>query len=115
MNYSLSFESFKYEKITPTVGSLIIVDDWRVQYWQKLMPETWEKADFRMPTGYENPKGTPAGRGLIESLACKVRVTGRKVMVHSTRGFYECKIRVEITFIGDGEADTIVHGWMRVD
>jgi hypothetical protein len=41
----------------------------------------------------------------------RVRVTGRTIQPNPKVGE---GVRVEITFVGDGEADTVTRGWMKV-
>ncbi len=87
------------QEITVGVGSVIMPDGWR--FAEKLIPETWDKADFRIPTPHLAP--------VIESLAVKVEVTGRTYQ----RKNGEYWVRVRIEYVGDCEPSTFVPGWMK--
>ena len=90
------------EPIRPKVGLWVWPDEWELG--DHLQPcDDWSEADFRLK----------AARVGID-LACKVDVTGRTIRQApgtSVRKF----VRVKITFVGDGEADTETGGWMRID
>ena len=63
-----------------------------------LLPcDDWNAADWRFPTQ-------------IHDLACNVEITGR---VAQKRGGAYWK-RAEITFVGDGEPNKVVRGFVRV-
>ena len=98
-------ECFYETQVTPAVGKRVIPDGWGNPgntSGSLLIPcDDWDKADFRLPTGYHE---------FHYDLAVNVEVTGRTVQ--SKGGCYV--IRVKVTFVGDCEPDTISGGWMEV-
>ncbi len=50
-------------------------------------------------------------RGPIESLAAEIEITGRTVQTFQGN---DC-VRVRVVFKGDGEPDTVTHGWMKLE
>ena len=88
----------------PAAGSLIALDGRPLN--ERLAPcEFPEFAPFRFPsssmqfvTGCVGP-------------ACRVDVTARKVTFRPGG----CWVRVAVTFVGDGEPDTVVGGYMAVE
>jgi hypothetical protein len=80
----------------PRVGMRLKPDHWA-------MPSTlcscdWPGASFRLPSIF-HPE---------VALACNVQVTSTWIRA------FECydAVRVRITFVGDGDSDTITHGWL---
>ncbi len=83
---------------TPVVGSGLQLESGR---WVQLLPSDWDKAQFRVADPIF---------GAARGLAVNVAVTGRTVQMKAG-----CLMkRVAITFVGDGEPDTVTRGWMRV-
>lgn len=74
--------------VKPCVGSVIVTGT----HYRRLEEETWERAEFRLPTNTNGP---------IKSFAVRVEVTGRKVQ--HLRG--DRCVRVNIVPVGDGEPD----------
>lgn len=102
-NYTIEKSDHKEwvnENCQPELGSVIQPDGWGLR--SHLTEETWEKADFRLPS----PTYTDV------SSAVKVSLSTRSKKVYFS-GF-ETKVRVQIIFVGDCEPDLIVHGWMWV-
>lgn len=83
----------------PKVGSYVEPDGWR--FGGRLLPETWEAASFRLPTGLTT----------VTSLAVNVKVTG--TMYRYRRG--SRWVRVKVEFVGDGEPSRFRGAWMKVD
>lgn len=87
----------------PEAGSLIALDGRKLN--ERLAAcECPEFAPFRFPsfalqsvTGCVGP-------------ACRVAVTGRTVQLRPGG----CWVRVAVTFVGDGEPDSVARGWMLV-
>lgn len=84
--------------IAPTVGSEVWPDRWQLA--KRLLPGD-DFSTFRMPVREGGP---------IKSLACEVQVTGHKVRRVGGRD----AVRVCITFVGDGEPNTNVRGYMYI-
>ncbi len=80
-------------------GHTVILDNGRSA---QLGCSDWDKADFRL-------YGDDCG--LLKGHAVRIEVTGRKVR-YAPYGFVGGRIRVKITFPGDGEADTHMGGWI---
>ncbi len=78
------------------VGTYIAPDGWK--FGDLLKPGLSGFCDFYLPTGYDFG---------VKMLACNIRVSGRKAQKRQGDWF----ARVEITFVGDGEPNTIHHGW----
>lgn len=86
-------------EIAPKIGSFIKPDYWPTG---ERLTEGDSFSTFRIPVSSDGP---------IKSLAVEIQVTGRTVQRKS--GNYH--VRVKITFPGDGEPDTVTHGWMMVE
>lgn len=84
----------------PAVGSYVQLDSGRGEW---LLGCDWDGAQFRFP----NPV-TPWRES--RALAVNVEVTGR-VLQWRDGGAW---MRVKVTFVGDGEPDQVVRGYMRV-
>ncbi len=83
---------------TGAVGKRVFVDGWGE--WTTILSEdAWVESDWRLATG----------QPVIESLATKFRRTGRTIQ----RKDGVDVVRVEITFVGDCEDDTVARGWME--
>lgn len=90
----------------PAVGALIELDGCRLN--ERLhVCEFPEFAPFRFPSSAVQfvTKGECVGP------ACRVEVTARKVVLRPGG----CWVRVAVTFVGDGEPDTVVGGYMAVE
>lgn len=59
--------------------------------------DDWDQADYRMPIRFHD-------------VACNIKVTGRTVQYNGVCAW----VRIAVTFIGDGEANSVVRGWGRV-
>ena len=81
--------------VTPRVGCRIKPDGW--PFGEQLI-EGDSFSALRVLTG----------SAVIKSLAVRVEVTGRTIQYKN----WEQRVRVRITFLGDCEPDTVVHGWM---
>lgn len=101
------------ESITPKVGDIVYPDTWHNAHGGPLVVcDDWDKAEYRIVTWHRAEGGwSPTKSGFVE-LAVNVEVTGRKIrQIPGYRGFgYRCKV----TFVGDGEPDQVVGGWMHV-
>lgn len=80
--------------VRPLPGRLVQPDGW--QWAMPLTPSDWEQAAFRLPSARYN----------WVRWAVNVEVTGRTIR--------NGRVRVKITFVGDGEPDTTHHGWMTL-
>lgn len=90
-------------EIGPEAGRGVLVDDWGSHFPSYLEDcELPGLAPFRLPSQ----------RYADVSYACRVEITGRK----GVRRPYDDRlwVRVKVTFIGNGEPDTVVRGWMTV-
>jgi hypothetical protein len=87
-------------EIQPKLGSFVWPDQWELG--SHLSESDWSKAPFRIH----------ASRVDIH-LACKVKITGRTIR-RIPNSFDGYGVRVKITFVGDGEADTSTGGWLFV-
>lgn len=85
---------------TVRAGRFVVPDRWIIG--GKLREAGDGFSTYRLPTHNGGP---------IESLACEVRITGRKI--HYTD--IGRRIRCRITFPGDGEPDVTTGGWMFLD
>jgi len=85
----------------PSVGSCIKPDGWAIS---TLLTECtdWEAAPFRLR----------ATRTKI-NFAVRVEVSGKKIRWDAPFGGAP-GVRIKITFVGDGEPDTVTYGWMKV-
>ena len=83
------------------VGTLIHPDEWTGP--AKLQSAYWDEAEFYLPSyRYDNVV-----------MAVNIKVTGR---TFQRRPFSDRNwVRVQITFIGDGEESTFSPGWMSPD
>ncbi len=80
---------------TPRPGDAVLLDTKKVS--ARLFPcDDWDAADFRI-------------EGRITNVAVNVEVTGRRIRQVPGGGY---GWRVKVTFVGDGEPDTTVGGWM---
>lgn len=84
-------------EVEVSVGSVIKIDGWR--FAEKLIPSSWEPAQFYIPTSSGGP---------IKQLAVNVTITGRTWQ----RREGEYWVRVKIEFVGDGEPSEYTSGWM---
>lgn len=84
--------------VRPAVGRWIKPDGWDCG---SSLTEGDSFSTFRIPTQSNGP---------IKDLAVEIRVTGRTLQ----RKWEMRLVRVEITFPGDCEPDTVTHGWMEV-
>lgn len=85
----------------PGIGSVIQLDGRRVA--EKLQAcENPEFAPFRFPS-----YTMKAVTGCVGP-ACRVDITGRSIQLRPGG----CWVRVAVTFVGDGEPDRVVRGWM---
>ncbi len=87
---------------TPRIGSHVITESRLTngRVFEALETcDDWNAAEFRLP-GYP---GTPA-------VAVNVETTGRTV--RTIGAAFPPVVRVRITFVGDGEPDVTVAGWM---
>lgn len=95
--------------IKPTVGNTIYIEDWAKNsngYTTIESLDSWDKAEFRITTG----------NTIIPTLAANVEITGRTYQMRGcVTGFDESAIRVKVTIVGDGEPDTVLRGYMKID
>ncbi len=89
--------------VSAQVGTYIVLDGRDIGECL-LSCADWDAADFRWP----NP--IPAWRE-SRAIACNVYVTGRTVQY----GGYMDKVRVKVEWVGDGEPNEYVSGWMCFD
>ena len=91
--------------VTPKVGSYIKPKHWPLG---SCLVAGDSFSPFRLPTNSEGP---------ITSLAVRVEVSGRKLGRAggwSIRHAGALTVAVKITFVGDGEPDTVTSGYMVV-
>ena len=79
------------------IGTRVWIDGWRLP--QPLLPSDWEAAPFRIESF--NYVGT--------TRAVKVEITGRTRQWKSGEPW----MRAKVTFVGDGEPDVELRGWVR--
>lgn len=79
------------------VGTYIEVEGWG-RCGELLKAGLAGFCDFYLPTGHNFG---------VQMLAANIKVTGRKAM-RRNGGYFA---RVEITFVGDGEPNTVTYGW----
>jgi hypothetical protein len=84
--------------VTPQVDRYVKPDGWT---FGSRLADGGSFSPFRLPTNSGGP---------IKSLAVNVETTGRTLQ----RVQGERMVRVRITFIGDGEPDTVSGGWMAI-
>ena len=87
--------------VQPKLGDTLYPDEWAPSSTY-LNPSDWDKAEWRVPSArYQDLPG----------LAIRLRVTGRTVQ----RKYGNLVVRVEITWVGDGEPDTHSKGYLAID
>ena len=88
----------------PQVGSYIELDTQANYHVGDSLEscDDWDKAEFRFPV-----------TSLRIPYAVNVKVTGRTLQRRG--GFGARWVRVQMTFVGDGEPDQTRSGWMVVD
>lgn len=91
------------EKPEIKVGTLVITDGRAARggCFEKLVESDWEKAEFRLM----EPK-------LGRDVAVNVKVTGKTVRYDAPKLGGVPLVRVQVTFVGDGEPDEKVGGWV---
>jgi hypothetical protein len=91
------------QEVESKVGSLILVDGWGSNISQALQPcEFPDFAQFRLPSGRYDKV----------AYAVNIEVTGRTTQSRPWNG--RGWVRIKITFVGDGEPDSVVPGWMKI-
>lgn len=90
----------EWETVAPEVGGVVWIDGRAVSDRLEAEP-AWDRADFRIKTHSGGP---------IQSLAANVQITGRKAQRRAGSHWVRCKI----VWVGDGEADVAVGGWLLV-
>lgn len=88
------------EKMT-FLGCFVKPDGWNIG--EKLIKETWDKADYRLPI-YNG--------GLIKSLAVKIIITGRTERWDAP--ISGPAMRCKIIFVGDAAPDQETGGWIKI-
>lgn len=86
--------------VQPRIGDTLYPDGWAPSSTY-LNPSDWDKAEWRIPSARYSGIG----------LAIRLRVTGRTVQ----RKHGNLVVRVEITWVGDGEPDTYSKGYLVID
>lgn len=86
--------------IVPAAGMSVKPDTWNIGF-AELIPSDWDMAPVRIRT-YQP---------VIESLAVRIEITGRTVF---NQGYGINVVRCRVVFVGDGEPDTAVGGWLNV-
>jgi hypothetical protein len=103
MTYTTETKYFDQNSPNPTVAphaaAKVEPDGWNGYAGTLYVCEDWDAAEWRLTTRHE---------GL--DLAVNVEVTGR--VVYHLNGNDWVKTRVRVTFVGDGEPDVEVRGWM---
>lgn len=66
--------------------------------------DDWDEADFRYPNPITEWRESHA-------IACKIKITGRKERFFQGAAW----MRIEITWIGDCEPDTITRGFVMIE
>lgn len=92
------------EAISVQAGQALQPDGWRPKC-SAIEACDWEGAPWRVDTGRTWLDGTPI------KPAIRVEVTGRKVRWIDGRR----RVRVRITWVGDGEPDSYSGGWLWID
>lgn len=87
-------------------------NDVSVYAGRHVCPDRWQLGNkIRVDeTGFATWRIDTFNGGPIASLACEVVVTGRTLQ----RRMGSYYVRVRITFVGDGEPDTVTSGWMLI-
>ena len=89
------------KEVRAEAGAYVVPDGWRG--FGGLLREAGDGfSTYRLPVNSLGP---------IESLAAEVQITGRTVQYRGGN----CWVRVRITFVGDGEPNTVTHGWMKIN
>ncbi len=81
-------------------GRHIVIDGWG-SIGQTIRADEVGFATYRIPT---------ASGGPVQSLACEVTLTGRTLQ-RKMGSYY---VKVNVNFVGDGEPDVNVPGWMFI-
>ena len=90
----------EYMRVQAVEGSRIWIDEWDRAEVLIADDTEWDRCDFRISV-----------HNGFYKLAVVIEVTGWK-----SRNFHrEPAVRVRVIFPGDGEPDTICHGWMWLD
>ena len=94
--------SFYQAGITPvpSVGTYIELDNGAGG--QLLSCDDWARAEFRFPV-----------TSLRIPCAVNVQVTGRTIQRDGVWG--SRRVRIAVTFVGDGEPDATIRGWMNIN
>ena len=81
----------------------------QIQVGQYVWPDGW-KTGNRLQEGLEGfcPFYLPTNNPIVTSIACNVEITGRIPQ----KRFGDYYLRAKITFIGDGQPDTVWGGWV---
>lgn len=91
-------EDLSYLDAYIKIGAFVQPDGWSEA--GEVRRSDWDKAPFRL-----------FSRRLNLALAVRIERTGRTLRrVPNTGGLWG--VRVRITFVGDGEPDTVVGGWV---
>lgn len=85
-----------YQSPAPAVGRKLMHPNGAIK---TLLESNWDAADFRLSVGDGGP---------IRSLACNVEVTGKTLVRKDGREWVRCTV----IYVGDGEPDTKVSGFM---
>lgn len=97
------FADAVYGDVKPEVGSLIVPDNWPMG--QRLEPgcdvadDSFGGCQFYLPTGRDFG---------VKHIAVDIAVTGKKIV---RRGAWDA-VRVRIVLIGDGEANSVMGGYL---
>jgi hypothetical protein len=83
---------------SPKVGTFVLPGSW--SFGEKLTASDWDKAKFRL-----------GRRDGVQSVAVNVVLTGGTLQRRSGNLW----IRAKITFVGDGEPDQVVGGWVLAE
>lgn len=94
-----------YDVPFPKIGSYVELDGGK--WAARLGPSNWKCAEFRLPSDAFRRVYGESHPGI----ACNVAVTGRTLQ---KRGG-EYWVRVRVRFVGDGEPDTVVYGWLKAE
>lgn len=79
-----------------------VATDARPGWFEELADCTdWDRADYRIPT-----------HCIPDGLACNVELSGRVVRWDAPGLSGTPVVRVRVTFVGDGEPDQVVGGWV---
>ena len=81
----------------PVPGDFVKPDQWR--WGEKLLPETWEGAEFRIPTTNSGP---------IKDLAINLKMTGRKLRFHDGGFAYRCQVE----FVREDDDNVLSGAWI---